>query len=93
MKNKIKSLYVTGINGWLGQSLISAFEKGIEGFDKSFFFEDDARWIGLDISSSKNLFNNQNSFYEGDISNYETCNTFLQNQESDVLIHMASLNN
>ena len=91
MKNKIRSIYVTGINGWLGHALKSAFEKSIEGFEKSNFFEENARWIGLDRFQDNFLINNKNKFYKGDIRDLDDCNTFLQNQESEILIHLASL--
>ena len=91
MQNKIKSIYITGINGWLGHSFISAFENGIVGFDKSDFFENRARIIGFDRQYDPSLINTQNTFYKGDIRNFDDCNTFLQLRESEILVHMASL--
>ena len=74
MHNKIKSIYITGINGWLGRSFISAFENGIMGFDKLDFFENKARLIGLDLQNDPSLINMQNTFCKGDIRSFAECN-------------------
>ena len=88
-------ILITGANGWLGKSLIFDLLNGLRGISELKTPNNNLDIKCLVLPNEKNTkditYNNKVSVFEGDLTSFEDCDSFLKGSRGAILFHCAGI--